>query len=231
MSSVEGVIGLSQTINAQSMSGGIFGGIDGKKSSAKTPTPNKAESFLEPQTAPPSKKYTKQQQKEAIAAANPPNENKERARKMIEYKKSEHFQERLKDFHIPKGFSEDSDNTQINNLWRDFSSLMYSDAKRHIVDSLFEQIFTWTEYGLVEMMEKEDYRYMSDVAMARKRDFQPELEELAIELDPKWVPSPMCRIGMKMAQFVMGYAAQVKKMKQTEKKHKKEKDPEEEQEQ
>lgn len=141
----------------------------------------------------------------AAAASTTALDLRDKARQLLEYKKSKVFASVFEDFELPKNFSLDSPAGVIEQAWREASSLLHGDCKRKFVDSIFDQIFSFGETAMVQYFNMGEMEGLADVAMVNKESFQPELEELAIQLSSDYVPSPMFRLGMKMFQFSNGY--------------------------
>lgn len=93
-------------------------------------------------------------------------------------------------------------------IYKQITDSIRSSYKRAMVDMMFEEGIDGIESMCVNFLQMDG---MSGIALAIKSDkemFQPELEEIAIELDSSYVPGPKTRLLWKMARFATRWAAE-----------------------
>lgn len=81
-----------------------------------------------------------------------------------------------------------------------------STFKRRMVEQGFRAFLTGSEKFMVQFLQYENLAGIADAAYENKEDlFEPELSELAIELDNSMVPGPKLRLGLKLVEFASAF--------------------------
>lgn len=75
------------------------------------------------------------------------------------------------------------------------------ESKRFVVDNFFETVVTMGEEAAVNLLGREDIKGFSEFCLhpqVKDQLFQPELEEISIEISDALVPNPYTRLGIKL---------------------------------
>jgi len=82
---------------------------------------------------------------------------------------------------------------------------MHRASKEIMVERMFEGFVNAGEMGLVMFLKMDHARGISQAILQDKEAFQPELEEIAIELSDSYVPSAKMRLLMKVVHVATEY--------------------------
>lgn len=88
--------------------------------------------------------------------------------------------------------------------------------KRDFVDSMFNNGVELLAFGTVIATGRPEYGFIPKIVATEKATFDDELEQISIEMDDKWIPSPEMRIGIKIAKIIMNIQMEIKKHQQQE---------------
>lgn len=158
---------------------------------------------------PPAPKISKASQKsiekkeEKINEAQETREKTELFTKITEYFESESFAKFIPS-HLKAPRPSDSMETLLA-LYESIKTARNRSAKRVIVNNLFDSILQGVEIGAVGILHWHHWQGLADDLSANKDDFQPELEELAIEMSNSWVPDAKSRLALKVLQRMKKY--------------------------
>lgn len=110
--------------------------------------------------------------------------------------------------YIPPGIKMPTEGASIEVLEATYKQIqdgLKAAYKRKMVDSMFGRVAEAGEAAMIHLFHL-DYAYgLADALKDSKEDFQPELEELALEMDESMVPGPKIRLGLKLLEFVDGF--------------------------
>jgi hypothetical protein len=174
--------------------------------SAKQASPSLSKKLPPPPSAPPKPDHKAQERVEKKLEKN--QEEKERTelyRKILDYKKNPRLSKFIpEDTPTPKL----SDSVEsLRALHASITSGFKGSAKRLLVNNMFDQILNAAEMGCVQFLLQQEKIGMAQALISNKEQlFQPELEEVIIELSDDWVPSAQTRLAFKMAQAMLAYS-------------------------
>jgi len=135
-------------------------------------------------------------------------------RQICEYMDSKYFREILKDFPRPEPPPKNTYETLLS-LKNTMKACLFKQHRTALVDNMFSLGIQATEFSLVELAKQVHFKNMTSIAMQnRDQLFQPELEELAIEMSNSWIPSPTTRLVFKVASMLMNIHASYKMQEQ-----------------
>lgn len=166
----------------------------------------------EPYIPPPMPKKTsnpieKMAMTEAIKSIKKEADDDERAilyRKVNEYLRSPYLNPLIpKDIKAP---SEKATVTELKGIYASIKGALLGEAKRAYVLTLFDNVVAdGGEFFFLNFLKDSTKLGLSDHLKNNKELFQPELEELAIELSDSYIPGPQARILLKLVSFVQNY--------------------------
>lgn len=110
--------------------------------------------------------------------------------------------------YIPAGIKPPSEGASLEVLEATYTQIMNglkAAYKRRMVMTMFNKGSKTLESIMVNFFQLEHARGLADAMKEQEEDFQPELEELALELDEGLIPGPKVRLGVKMLEFFDDY--------------------------
>jgi len=90
-------------------------------------------------------------------------------------------------------------------LDRTLVGFMHRASKEIMVERMFEGFLNAGEMGLVAFLKMDHARGLAAKILEDKEAFQPELEEIAIELSDSYIPSAKMRLLMKVGHMATEY--------------------------
>jgi hypothetical protein len=177
--------------------------IGEKESSGK----RKPEPYLPPPTPKKANPVEKAVAMEAIKSLKKEADDDERAllyRKVTEYLRSPYLAPLIpKDIKAP---SEKATVAELKGIYASIKGALLGEAKRSFVLNMFDNVVAdGGEYFFLNFLQDSSKLGLSNYLKSNKELFQPELEELAIELSDNYIPGPQARIVLKLISFVQGY--------------------------
>jgi len=174
--------------------------------SAKPPSPSQTKKIEVPPTPkgpPPSI------QREVIKKIEKLSDDQERVelyRKIRAYQKNERLKKHLSEFQEPPKKTDSLE--ALRNQYAEMTSSLKESSKRMMVMNTFESLLQFGEMGAIQFLQMPEKRGMASFLSSKKEElFQPELEELIIELSDDWVPSARTRLALKVVQACMAYSS------------------------
>lgn len=146
-------------------------------------------------------------QKEAIKKLEKISDDAERSeyyRKIKAYLKNDKLRKHLGECTEPpkKGDSLEALKAQ----YQEMTSALKESSKRLLVMNSFDNVLRFAEIGAVQYLHQTEKLGLAAFMIEKKEElFQPELEELIIELSDDWVPSAKVRLGLKIMQVALAY--------------------------
>lgn len=123
--------------------------------------------------------------------------------KITEYFESESFAKFIPS-HIKAPRPSDSMETLLA-IYESIKTSKNRAAKRLIVENLFDSILQGVELGAVGILHWNHFLGLAEDLKSNRDDFQPELEELAIEMSNSWVPDAKGRLALKVFRRMKKY--------------------------
>lgn len=172
---------------------------------AKPPSPSQTTKKLQiPETAP---KVSKALATEAIKRVEKKSEEEERKelyRKIRGYQKNQILRK-----YLPEGMEPPKKNDSLEalkNQYGEIESSLKESTKRVMVHQMFDSILQAAEMGAVNFLQMSEKRGLAMQLILHKEEiFEPELEEVIIELEDNWVPSAQTRLAFKLVQCFMAF--------------------------
>lgn len=146
-------------------------------------------------------------QKEILKKIEKISDDQEKAelyRKIRAYQKNEKLKRFLGDFQEPPKKTDPLD--ALRNQYTEMTSALKESSKRIMVMNTFDSLLQFGEIGAVQWLQRPEKAGVAAFLSSRKEElFQPELEEIIIELSDDWVPSAKTRLVLKLMQTLMAY--------------------------
>lgn len=204
------LINLSRSISndAVSSSSTSSGGAGHKRtpsSSSSKPTPKPPSSFKLP-SATTQKAHLKQMQDAAkdIKRDVHDKEQAELRRKVTDYLENPKFNGIFNGRVILPGKT--ADDLHWKTAYEQIISTMKSKYKEAMVRTMFTRGCDVTETILVRFMKMSEYQGLGREITSNAAFFEPELTEIAIEMNNDWVPGPMPRLLLKLAEQISKFS-------------------------
>lgn len=144
-------------------------------------------------------------------------------RQIIEYMDSPYFKDLLGDFERPKPPPINNYQTLLS-MKNTLKAVLLKGHRTMFVEQMFQYALVGTEFSLVELAKQSHFTGLTSVALQaqgapdahgrRQPYFQPELEEIAIELSNNWIPDPKVRLAFKLVGLLSNIHAAHKMQEQ-----------------
>lgn len=129
-------------------------------------------------------------------------EGAELYRKIVGYLKNPHLNKHLQDFEPPR---ETASLDALRKQYAAMQSTFKESAKRVIVMEGFANLLNFAEMGAVAFLDRHEKVGCAKALLQHPEVFQPELEEIIVELSDDWIPDAKIRLALKALQFVAAY--------------------------
>lgn len=124
-------------------------------------------------------------------------------RKITEYMDSPYFSAKLEKYPRPNPPPQSSYQTLLSS-YNTIKAVLMKDLRSSIVDQMFAHGLKFAEFSLVQLGRQNHFMGLSQEMMKHKNElFQPELEEISIEMSNNWIPSPLHRLVFKLSNILM----------------------------
>jgi hypothetical protein len=153
-----------------------------------------------PQPAPPkitaAKKKEEAKQEEKVEAKSKEEQRAELYSKITHRFHSKYIAKFIPDDIKPPKATDSLESLQA--LDKTLVGFIHRASKEIMVERMFEGFLNAGEMGMVQFLHWDHARGLSDELLRNKEAFQPELEEIAIELADSWVPNAKTRLFIKV---------------------------------
>lgn len=143
---------------------------------------------------------------EALKNIKKENEEDERAqmfRRVNEYLRSPYLSPLLpKDIKPP---SEKSTMAELKSIHASIKGALMGEAKRAFVFNIFDRVAEGGEFFLLNVLHDSSKLGLGNFVKGNREMFQPELEEIAIELNDNYIPGPQARLALKLMSIVQNF--------------------------